>query len=321
MPITPLKRKLGMMIKSGLSAAGLRQLDLARHLGVSTSAVSQMLHGKTAPDARHLETIIELLQCSRNQIFIMRDLLAKIRTGVKELRSPFNEFLSDARKAQNLTFAGLSNLTGIPTSELRAYETCASAKPESEQLEVLANALECNLDELQKELDNSFQTASEYAYPGSSKMLEAAEGTTAYDTDNNTIPIIDAEELVSYNPAFERLQDFIERNSSRQIIYNTDIKDEGIFAITANSQTLFPGLPGNSLLISAYEKFPDSGNLTVAKLKSCDKLTLKVFSRNGKEIKLSSIFDESDSPEITSSVDSKEVAWLRRIYEIIIKDI
>ena len=61
MTSVPLKLKLGKLIKSGLQAAGLRQLDLAQHLQVSTSAVSQMLNGKTAPAAVHLDKIFQLL--------------------------------------------------------------------------------------------------------------------------------------------------------------------------------------------------------------------------------------------------------------------
>ena len=153
MTSAPLKLKLGKLIKSGLQAAGLRQLDLAQHLQVSTSAVSQMLNGKTAPAAVHLDKIFQLLNCSRNQVFIMRDLLARIRSGMHELHSPVNEFIRGARKERGLSMARLASLSEIPVAELRVLETCSTVVPSNEQIMTLAEILEFEDDDIQQLLN------------------------------------------------------------------------------------------------------------------------------------------------------------------------
>ena len=106
-----LKFQLGKLIKSSLRTTSLKQLDLAQHLQISTSAVSQMLNGKTAPTAVHLNKIFKLLNCTRNQVFIMSDLLAQIRSGMHELRSPMNEFIkSDNKHSVQIPVISLENI-------------------------------------------------------------------------------------------------------------------------------------------------------------------------------------------------------------------
>ena len=149
-----LKLQLGRLIKNGLRAAGLKQLDLAQHLQISASAVSQMLNGKTAPAAVHFDKIFHLLNCRRNQVFIMCDLIARIRSGMYELRSPVNEFIKSARKEHRLSLVKLSDLTGISVTKLRTLETCSTVAPSNEQIMVLAKVLEFEDADIRQILNN-----------------------------------------------------------------------------------------------------------------------------------------------------------------------
>ena len=55
MAVTPLRMKLGEKIRKYLLGSPLRQRDLAAALGVSCSAVSQMISGKIVPQQDQLD--------------------------------------------------------------------------------------------------------------------------------------------------------------------------------------------------------------------------------------------------------------------------
>ncbi|WET07720.1 helix-turn-helix transcriptional regulator [Lentisphaerota bacterium ZTH] len=319
MPTTPLKIKLGKLIKSGLQAAGLRQLDLARHLNISTSAVSQMLNGKTAPDAAHLEKVFSLLNCSRNQIFIMRDLLAKIRSGVHELRSPLNDLLREARKARNLTYAGLSSLTSIATAELRAFESCSTALPSKEQMEKLSEALEIQGSVFQEEISRYMNVVQENT---PCEVQEQQAGFAAVPKDVKSIPVVSGKSMLEFNPAFEDIKNFVWRQYE-QIISNQALSsgdDEEVFAVNDAGNRFDPVLPGSALLHVTLKKYPENGDIVVVKLKNNDKLLLRTLQRRDNENVFSS-FLEKESDEKTTIGDPRDIEWIRRILKIEIKDL
>ncbi|MCP3966946.1 MAG: helix-turn-helix domain-containing protein [Lentisphaerae bacterium] len=318
MPTTPLKIKLGKLIKSGLQAAGLRQLDLARHLNISTSAVSQMLNGKTAPDAAHLEKVFSLLNCSRNQIFIMRDLLAKIRSGVHELRSPLNDLLREARKARNLTYAGLSSLTSISTAELRAFESCSTALPSKEQMEKLSEALEIQGSVFQEEISRYMNVVQDNA---PCEVQEQQAGFTTVTKDVKSIPVVSGKSMLEFNPAFEDIKNFVWRQYE-QIISNPALStdDEEVFAINDAGSRFDPALPGSALLHVTLKKYPENDDIVVVKLKNNDKLLLRTLQRQDNENVFSS-FLEKGSSEKTTIEDPRDIEWIRRILKVEIKDL
>lgn len=80
--LTQLQVELGKLIKLNLRQNGLRQLDLAEHLQLTTSAVSQIITGKISPRAIHFKRIVKYLRCSDEDISKMKDLLIQIRSGM-----------------------------------------------------------------------------------------------------------------------------------------------------------------------------------------------------------------------------------------------
>lgn len=88
MNLMQLKVELGKLIKLNLQQNGLRQLDLAEHLQLSTSAVSQMITGKVSPSTIHFKKMVKYLKCSDNNISEMVALLTQIRSGMSGVHLP-----------------------------------------------------------------------------------------------------------------------------------------------------------------------------------------------------------------------------------------
>lgn len=87
------KERLGVLIKINLLHNDLKQIDLAKHLQVSTSAVSQIITGKVSPNVIHFKKIVKCLRCSDDNIAEMNDLLIQIRLGVSKKNLSNNNFI------------------------------------------------------------------------------------------------------------------------------------------------------------------------------------------------------------------------------------
>lgn len=315
MTSVPLKLKLGKLIKSGLQAAGLRQLDLAQHLQISTSAVSQMLNGKTAPAAVHLDKIFQLLNCSRNQVFIMRDLLARIRSGMHELRSPVNEFIRSSRKERGLSMSKLAELSGIPVAELRMLETCSTVVPSDEQLMTLAKILELKDDDMQQLLQDLHLQTSD------SMGGYVQEQSAGYNVDNNLpaqIPVLSIEKIFKFNPVLEDIKNYVWRNYdkviSAQDLDDSAIDTDDVFAISDSGENFTPPFPGSVSLLVAVKNFPETDDTVIAKTRNCDKLQLKRFVLDGKDVFLKPFIgaDEHHKSKI------ENIEWVRKVLKVII---
>jgi len=311
MTSTPLKLKLGKLIKSGLHAGGLRQLDLAKHLHVSTSAVSQMLNGKTAPAAAHLDKIFQLLNCSRNQVFIMRDLLARIRSGMHELRSPVNEFIRATRKERGLSMAKLAQQSGIAVNELRLLETCSSSVPSEEQISSLVEILKFDEIEIQQLL---------HEMPVYDLVLgEVQEQGSGYGRMKplTQIPVISVENMLKFNPALEDIKNFIWRNYDKVTsTHNLDasMKHDNVFSIVDPGDNFTPPLPGTISLIVALKNFPETNDAVIVKTRNCDKLQLRRFVLDGDNVALKPFIGSDELHESKT----EDIEWVRKVLRVVI---
>jgi len=311
MRATPLKLKLGKLIKSGLQAAGLKQLDLAAHLQVSTSAVSQMLNGKTAPAAVHLDKIFQLLNCGTNQIFIMRDLLSRIRSGLHELRSPVNEFIRGSRKEHGLSMAKLSALSKIPPAELRILETCSTAKPTPEQVMALSKILKFNEEDIQ-------QLLRELPVYEEDLMQEVNEQGGNYGTGKfpAQIPVVSIANIQKFNPALEDIKNYVWRNYDKVVspqCLGDAIDHDDIFAIVDSGENFSPSLPGSIQLIVALKNFPETNDAVIVKTRNCDKLQLKRFVLDGESVSLKPFLASDDEHESKS----EDIEWVRKVLRVV----
>ena len=309
-----LKLKLGKLIKSVLQADGLRQLDLAQHLQISTSAVSQMLNGKTAPTAVHLNKIFQLLNCHHNQIFVMRDLLARIRSGMHELHSPINEFIRSSRKAHGISMAKLANLSGISVTEIRILETCSTVVPSSGQIINLAKILNFEEDDIQQLLKNSPLYDSDYH---ANNIHEQSADYGSISNPSVQIPVVPIKNMLKFNPVLEDIKDFVCHNYDKVIFaqnLNDSIDYDNGFAIVVSGNKLSPPLPGSIRLIIAMENFPETNDIVIAKSKNNNKLQLKRFAFDKKNVSL--------KPFIKSNKHQKpkteSIEWVRKVLEVVI---
>ena len=143
-----LRVRFSELIRKQLKAAGIKQCDLAANLGVSPSAVCQMLNGSTMPQIRHLEAICELAAIPAETALELRSLRDQIRSGNTDIKSVLNRMIRTYREGKGYSLEKLAGLTDIPVEELRILEECASAFPTAEQCRRLAARLDCQPQDL-----------------------------------------------------------------------------------------------------------------------------------------------------------------------------
>lgn len=235
MAITPLKLEFGRFLQNCIKGKGIKQAEIATELGISVSAVSQMMKGKIIPNQQQLDRICDLSHFSRAKISELNSMLANIRTGFKERRSPFNQLFFSLRCQRELSLQQLANLSGIPTENLRVFETCYDAYPTPEEIEILAAILECDPD--------SFLRVSGIGrfYSGKNK-----------NSTSSTIPMLELFDLDQYKPE-KALIDYAQHKASKTFELLSNINVTNLVAIQAPSRDLFLGFPGNVVLIVADE--------------------------------------------------------------------
>ncbi len=245
MAVTPLKLKFGRLLGNYLKNVGIRQNDLADRLGVSGSAVSQIIHGKIVPSRRQLDLMCEMLQLDRIQIFELVSLLSKIRTGAETLVSPFNEMVFALRCQRGLTRQQLSNLSGVSSSHIEVFETCFDAVPTEEEAERIAPILGCSAATLlQKAGVGGFSAAA-------APELEAGESKGGYRAERR-IPLLDLCDLDSYDGT-SPVMEFASRHAVRGVEAPGLMVPE-LFAVQASGRELALGLPGMLMLVLAPER-------------------------------------------------------------------
>ena len=90
MTVTPLRSKFGQILRTYLQESNVRMTKLANILGVTPSAVSQMLAGKLVLNQTQLNRICEYLRLDQAQILQLNTILVNIRTGAQIVPSELN---------------------------------------------------------------------------------------------------------------------------------------------------------------------------------------------------------------------------------------
>lgn len=190
-------------------------MDIAAVLGISGSAVSQMLSGNITLKLQQLEVIMEFLQLDRVSAAELRDCLTRIRSGVQELRSPLNDFIKNSRIRCGLTLEKLSQMSGIPVNNLNMLENKLNVQPTPHEAVRLAAIFNCNVGELWQVVPDLPQ---EKPAPEEKKK---SSGSVFRDTNvpyqhkgNSTIklPIIKITDLLNFNKHYDHLIDFAWRH-------------------------------------------------------------------------------------------------------------
>lgn len=294
MTISPEKLTLGQLISRHLKSGGKKQTDLARYLGVTQSAVSQMINGKTAPAMTQLEKICRFAGCDKITSYRLKSLLVKIKTGADNPRSIFNENLRKYRQRLELSVNELAELTKIDVEELVAMEELGNAMPTEKQLTLLAAAL--NVRKYVLCPPEFVKVSDGYgAKENFSEHYSVAENAaiSQYNKENFLLPVIKLSDITAYDPAIEPLRNFAANYARRQIV--TDFKPrDGYFVMEISENTFAPFLPLNSLLIVAGGEFSHPGNLVIAKIRKGGNITICRYNRNEDWLELNSpLFGEN----------------------------
>ncbi len=245
MAVTPLKLKFGKLVSNYLKNIGIRQNDLAERLGVSGSAVSQMMHGKIVPNRQQLDVMCEMLKLSRVQIFELVSMLSKIRTGAETLLSPFNQSVFSLRCQRGLTQQQLSNLSGVSVAHIQVFETCFEAVPTQEEASRLAPILDCAPEALLQSAGVGGLSESAIG------ELEAGEARSSYRAERK-IALLDLCDLDGYDGKTP-IMEFVSRHTAR-LIDAAGLPAMPLFAVQASGRELSLGLPGMLTVMLSPER-------------------------------------------------------------------
>ncbi len=212
MAVSNLKKHFCELLKKYLKTAKAKQLDIAKVLDISPSAVSQMLSGSITPKLQQLEAIMEFLQLDRNATAELRDCLARIRSGDQELRSPLNDFIKSERTRNGLTIEKLSQISGIPEDTLVMLENKLNVQPTPYEAVRLASIFNCNVSELWQVVPD---VPAQQAPPAPANGNVFRDGNTPYLPNTKAaikLPIIKMDDLLNFNPRYDHLIDFAWRH-------------------------------------------------------------------------------------------------------------
>ncbi len=255
MALTPLKTKLGEVLRGYVVRSGRRQLEFAAALNVTSSAVSQMLSGRITPSYEQLVTFSTLMALSKDEFLEVVTMANLINSGTHTLRSNFNQFFTLARCERGVDTQRLAYLTGISVSRLDLLEKSHVATPTFEEIRQLAPVLGCS------EVD--MLVAAGLYTPGAvaaadSGAPRAAEAATPYvgadEAAGGAYPVVDFPHLDGYR-ASESILAFATRNATTRIGHGFDFSVP-VVVVRATGRELKIGCGGEVLLFVADQR-PD----------------------------------------------------------------
>lgn len=179
--------------------SGLRQIEIAAKIGVSSAAISQFVHGTTLPTPRHMTLIFDALNVpARTRAQLQYQLMLARSEPRKSDRDP-GYALMPLRASRGLSLAQVSARTGISQERLLELEQGAGNALTAEERETIAELYGVKWDD--KNL--SFEE-----YSGDSGSYQ-----------NNGAPQIMVNDLLDYDRS-EPIDEFAWRNIRNFLSYN-----------------------------------------------------------------------------------------------------
>ena len=223
----PLAVEFGRRLKSALVESGCRQSDLAMRLGISASAISQMLNGKMLPTLRRLNEILEFISASPAMAADLSAMLNGIKSGENAVKSEFNLRFFRMRCRRGLSPQQLANRLGMSAERLLALENDPEAQLTLEEADILAEIFDCSPEFL--------LSGREYTYGRDpSVALEVADRQAGF------VPVLRLEDMDGYAPGVS-LRDFFALRSREKQLLSINYADCEPVAINADAAEL--GLP------------------------------------------------------------------------------
>lgn len=282
-----LKEQFVRLLREVVRDSGVTRAELIGRLGISASAVSQMLNGDLLPTVRRLDQVIEILHPAADDAEKLQNMLLWLRSGGSRCLSEFNRRLFMARCQNSLTIERLAMASAIPASRLRRLERTAYAEPTKEEAATLSSILgQALMDDL---LITDFDTSR-------SAPLEVAE------SQNMALPKITVESLSAYSAGMDFLK-FAEKNGVGFLDFHL-LPAEAVAAVSASAAEFGVALPGTLELVL--------GNRRPAKfmrIELCGKKAGAGFFMDGDE----TLFGKG---LLTSPPGSCEAAWRLPVLQV-----
>ncbi len=246
MAVTQLKQKFGERLRRYIQKTPVTQKDIADMLDVTASAVSQILSGRIVPNHGQLTAICRKLELDGNATTELVSMLARIRNGERDLRSPFNTLLYACRCEKNMDVNQLAKKTGIEVSRLQNLESCFGVTPTLAEVNQLAQALNCAPEE--------FLVSAGMGEPKvSGNTVTLGEIKEEFKTPENLLPLLKLEDLKEMRSSDESIFGFAARKASGQTAAGAGL-DVPAVALVCRGNELQLGAEGEVLLIVTAER-------------------------------------------------------------------
>lgn len=258
--------ELGAAIKAALKSGRRRQKALAGHLGITASAVSQMLHGRLLPDREKMEAILEFLMADARLSGLLMELWRRSRLGDFPERSDFNRRFVELCRGRGLSVPQLAVRSGLTTARLRELSDDPGARPDGEERRILSGIFGCAPDDWLP--DEAEQTYGDFPTPvleagdrngGEVLIPECFPGGGRIEE----LPLLSLAELAAFSPQTDSLAGFAETNSRRSLPH-LPVEAVGVVAVSADSADLGLALPGEVRLLLAEHRPPGFHKLDLA---------------------------------------------------------
>lgn len=228
-----LKEQFLRLLRKVVRDSGATRAELIARLGVSASAVSQMLKGDLLPTVRRLDQIIEFLHPAADDAEKLQNMLLWLRSGSSRSRSEFNRRLFMARCQNSLTIDQLAMASAIPASRLRRLERTAYAEPTSDEAATLSRILGVVL------MDGLLIDDPDPAWKAPREVAESA--------DDMVLPWITLECLRDYS-AGEDILKFVQSRGIGILAFHL-LPAEAVAAVRAPAERFGVALPGKLELV------------------------------------------------------------------------
>lgn len=181
-PTNRLRERFSELLRHQRKVSKIPQCKIAEKLGISASAVCQIMRGYTMPRLAHFNQLCEILSIPREVATELRSMRNQIRAGDSEMPSRFNRTLRSFREQRGLSLVQLSKLLEINLNDLKIFEECPEAIPTVSECQRLAEILECDQADLMFAAGLGIGPQLEYAAGGTysstaespAKVAEAA---------------------------------------------------------------------------------------------------------------------------------------------------
>ncbi len=240
MAVTPLKVKFGALLKEYLLASGKRQTEMAELLGISSAAISQVLHGKNTLCKKQLDAVVEWLQLNRLQSAQLTTILTQIRNGEGRLLSSFNRAFFSLRCERGISIPVLAEKTGLSYARLLAFEKDHTAVPIYDEAVQLSTHLGCSVVEL---LRYSGYQPTDAALLKDPIPNGVAESSSAWQ--NAPVPLLSLKTLANYDPATDLIEFGCKNSNAHKLLFQkNEWCGSPVIAIECDAQELSVNFPG-----------------------------------------------------------------------------